>query len=293
MSDVDPFSIDKRLARLAFERAAATYDEAAVLQREVGARMLARLDYIKYLPQSILDAGSGTGQGSRELLRRYPKASVLALDIACAMLQRSQKHMPRRWLPFLPRPITHVCGDIERVPVKSSSIGMVWCNLALQWANQPQRAFAEMHRVLQPGGLFMFSTFGPDTLKELRQSYAGTDGYSHVHRFIDMHDLGDMLVATGFATPVMDMEQITMTYSDVTSLMRDLKSIGAHNVTCGRRQGLTAKSQLQAVTRNYERFRHEGRLPATFEVVYGHAWKPEAMRMDDGRKVIKLEVKRS
>ncbi len=293
MSDVDPFAIDKRLARLAFERAATTYDKAAVLQREVGARMLGRLDYIKYLPRSILDAGSGTGQGSRGLLQRYPKSSVLALDIACAMLQRSQQRVPRRWLPFLPRTVTHICGDIERVPLKASSVDMVWCNLALQWVNQPQRVFAEMQRVLQPGGLFMFSTFGPDTLKELRQAYAGTDGYSHVHRFIDMHDLGDMLVATGFATPVMDMEQISVTYSDVTSLMRDLKSIGAHNVTCGRRQGLTGKSQLQAVTRNYEQFRRAGRLPATFEVVYGHAWKPEAQRMDDGRKVIKLEVKHS
>jgi len=290
MSDADPFTIDKRLARLAFERAAATYDEAAVLQREVGARMLARLDYIKYLPQSILDAGSGTGQGSRELLRRYPKASVLALDIALAMLQRSQARMPRRWLPFFSRPIAHVCGDIEHVPLKSSSIGMVWCNLTLQWTNQPHQVFAEMLRVLQPGGLFMFSTFGPDTLKELRQAYAGTDGYSHVHRFTDMHDLGDMLVETGFATPVMDMEQITMTYSDVTSLMRDLKSIGAHNVTCGRRQGLTGKSLLQAVTRNYEQFRRAGLLPATFEVVYGHAWKSEQRTTADGRPVIEIKT---
>ncbi len=290
MSDADPFTIDKRLARLAFERAAATYDEAAVLQREVGARMLARLDYIKYLPQSILDAGSGTGQGSRELLRRYPKASVLALDIALAMLQRSQARMPRRWLPFLPRPVTHICGDIEHVPLKSSSIGMVWCNLTLQWTNQPHQVFAEMLRVLQPGGLFMFSTFGPDTLKELRRAYAGTDGYSHVHRFIDMHDLGDMLVVAGFATPVMDMEQISVTYSDVTSLMRDLKSIGAHNVTCGRRQGLTGKSQLQAVARNYEQFRRAGRLPATFEVVYGHAWKPERRTTAGGRPVIEIKI---
>ena len=291
MSDADPFTIDKRLARLAFERAAATYDQAAVLQREVGARMLARLDYIKYLPQSILDAGSGTGQGSRELLRRYPKASVLALDIALAMLQRSQARMPRRWLPFFSRPIAHVCGDIEHVPLKSSSIGMVWCNLTLQWTNQPHQVFAEMLRVLQPGGLFMFSTFGPDTLKELRQAYAGTDGYSHVHRFTDMHDLGDMLVETGFATPVMDMEQISVTYSDVTSLMRDLKSIGAHNVTCGRRQGLTGKSLFQAVARNYEQFRRAGRLPATFEVVYGHAWKSEQRTTADGRPVIEIKTR--
>ncbi|HXZ97400.1 MAG TPA: malonyl-ACP O-methyltransferase BioC [Burkholderiales bacterium] len=293
MNDVDPFAIDKRLARLAFERAAATYDEAAVLQREVGVRMLGRLDYIKYLPRTILDAGSGTGQGSRGLLRRYPKANVLALDIAGAMLQRSKERMPKRWLPFLPRHIAHVCGDIEHAPIRSSSIGMVWCNLTLQWLNHPQHVFAEMYRVLQPDGLLMFSTFGPDTLKELRQAYAGTDRYSHVHRFTDMHDLGDMLVAAGFVNPVMDMEQISMTYSDVTSLMRDLKNIGAHNVTRGRRRGLTAKSQLQAISHNYERFRSDGRLPATFEVVYGHAWKPGTVLTDYGRKVIKLEVKRS
>jgi malonyl-CoA O-methyltransferase len=293
MNDEDPFAIDKRLARLAFERAAATYDEAAVLQREVGVRMLGRLDYIKYLPRSILDAGSGTGQGTRALLQRFPKASVLALDIARGMLQRSQKHLPRRWPPFFFRTIAHVCADIERLPVKSSSIDMVWCNLTLQWLNDPHRVFVEMHRALRPEGLFMFSTFGPDTLKELREAYTGIDRYSHVHRFADMHDLGDMLVAARFVNPVMEMERISMTYSDLTSLMRDLKSIGAHNVSRGRRRGLTGKTQFQAVARNYEQFRREGRLPATFEVVYGHAWKPESPRMDDGKKVIRLEAKSS
>ncbi|HYA20424.1 MAG TPA: malonyl-ACP O-methyltransferase BioC [Burkholderiales bacterium] len=290
MNDVDPFAIDTRLARLAFERAAATYDEAAVLQREVGARMLDRLDYIKILPRAVLDAGSGTGQGSRGLQRRYPKANILELDIASAMLRRSQQRMPKRWWPFLRRAVAHICGDIEHAPIKSSSVDMVWCNLTLQWLNYPQRVFAEMFRTLRPDGLLMFSTFGPDTLKELRQAYSGTDHYSHVHRFIDMHDLGDMLLAAGFVNPVMDMEQICMTYSDVTSLMRDLKSIGAHNVTRGRRRGLTAKSQLQTVARNYEQFRREGRLPATFEVVYGHAWKPEQPTTADGRAVIEIKI---
>ncbi|HSS46884.1 MAG TPA: malonyl-ACP O-methyltransferase BioC [Burkholderiales bacterium] len=290
MGETDPFALDKRLVRLSFERAAATYDQAAVLQREVGARMLSRLDYIKLTPNSVLDAGSGTGHGSRELKQRYPRAKVLALDIALAMLERSRRH--GRWLPFLPQPIVHLCADIERMPLKAASAGMVWCNLALQWVNQPQRAFAEMHHVLQPGGLLMFSTFGPDTLKELRQAYSGIDGYSHVHRFIDMHDLGDMLVQTGFNTPVMDMEQITLTYVNVVSLMHDLKAIGAHNVSHGRRHGLAGKSLLQTVSRNYEKFRSEGRLPATFEVVYGHAWKPEAPHMPDGRKIIKVEARR-
>jgi malonyl-CoA O-methyltransferase len=293
MNEADPFAIDKRQARLAFERAAATYDQAAVLQREVGTRMLSRLDYIKFTPNAILDAGSGTGHGSRELKKRYPQAMVLALDIALTMLKRSRRRNPWHWLPFLPQPVSHVCADMEQLPLKSLSAGMVWCNLALQWADQPQRAFAEMLRVLQPGGLLMFSTFGPDTLTELRQAYAGTDSYNHVHRFIDMHDLGDTLLQAGFSAPVMDMERITLTYINVISLMRDLKAIGAHNVSKGRRHGLAGQSLLQAVTANYERFRREERLPATFEVVYGHAWKPEAPRMPDGRRIIKVETKRS
>jgi malonyl-CoA O-methyltransferase len=147
-----------------------------------------------------------------------------------------------------------------------------------------------MQRVLAPGGLLMFSTFGPDTLKELRSAYEGTDGRTHVNRFVDMHDIGDMLVAAGYADPVMDMEKITLTYADVRALMRDLKVIGAHNATRGRPDALSGKSLLQAVERNYEAFRREGRLPATFEVVYGHAWKPEARVSPTGHRVIEVKA---
>jgi malonyl-CoA O-methyltransferase len=146
--------------------------------------------------------------------------------------------------------------------------------LALQWCNDLKQTFAEVRRVLQTGGLFMFSTFGPDTLKELRQAFRHMDDYSHVNRFTDMHDIGDMLVHNGFATPVMDMEYITLTYDDVIGVMRDLKAIGAHNVTQGRRRGLTGKNAWQKAINQYETLRKEGKLPATFEVVYGHAWKP-------------------
>ena len=187
------------------------------------------------------------------------------------MVRRSRARAPW-WRRLLGRGVLPVCGDIERLPLRDAAVGMVWSNLALQWVNEPPRAFAEFRRVLAPGGLLMFSTFGPDTLKELRAAYEGTDRYTHVNRFIDMHDLGDMLVHAGFADPVMDMEYMTLTYADVRALMRDLKAIGAHNVTAGRRPGMTARATLAAVERNYEALRREGRLPASFEVVYGHAW---------------------
>ena len=298
----DRHNIDKRQLRHSFERAAAGYDQAAVLQREVCERMLSRLDYIKVAPTVILDAGSGTGYGSRKLARRYPAARLMAIDIASAMhLQAHAAIAIPWWQRLLPqsslmrvRHAAYVCGDIEALPLKNSCIGMVWSNLALQWCNDLERAFAEAHRVLQDGGLFMFSTFGPDTLKELRQAFSGTDNYNHTNRFTDMHDIGDMLVQSGFATPVMDMETITLTYDDVIGVMRDLKAIGAHNVTQGRQRGLTGKHAWQKALSRYEALRSQGegrgKLPATFEVVYGHAWKSQssARKTADGKQIINI-----
>lgn len=285
----DDLVVNKRMVRRSFEKAAASYDAAAVLQHEVGRRMLSRLDYIKHIPQAILDAGSGTGDVVPALRKRYPYAKLYALDIALAMLERARARVPW-WQRFLKRQgVVAICGDLERLPLCDAAFGMVWSNLALQWVNEPQHVLSEVLRVLEPGGLFMFSTFGPDTLKELREAYRGTDRYTHVNRFIDMHDLGDMLVHDGFADPVMDMEYLTLTYDDVLKLMRDLKAIGAHNVTAGRRPGMTARSTLEAVKRNYEALRRDGKLPATFEVVYGHAWAPPLRRGPGGRRVIAIK----
>jgi malonyl-CoA O-methyltransferase len=287
----DALAVDKRMVRRSFEQAAATYDAAAVLQNEVCRRMLARLDYIKLEPATILDAGSGTGNAVAGLLARYPRARVIALDLALAMARRVGARRP--WWRGLfdwsgPR-LAAVCGDIEQLPLAPACAGMVWSNLAIQWSNEPQRAFAEMHRVLAPGGLLLFSSFGPDTLKELRAAFQSVDRHTHVHRFTDMHDVGDMLVACGFADPVMDMEVMTLTYADVRELMRDLKAIGAHNVTHGRPSALAGKSLLAKVAQNYEPARREGRLPATFEVIYGHAWKPMPRVSPTGRPVIDIK----
>ena len=268
-------TLDKRQVRRSFERAATSYDQAAILQREVGSRMLSRLDYIKHPPDVIIDAGSGTGHGTRQLRLRYPSARMLAVDIAPAMHFQARPFVSwwKQLLAVRGNQTSHVCGDIEQMPLKDSCAGLVWSNLTLQWCNDINRTLAEVHRVLQAGGLFMFSTFGPDTLKELRQAFRSADNYSHINRFTDMHDIGDMLVHNGFATPVMDMEYIVLTYDDVTSVMRDLKAIGAHNVTQGRRRGLTGKISWQTGINQYETLRIEGKLPATFEVIYGHAWK--------------------
>lgn len=284
----DMVEIDKRAVRRSFDRAAATYDAAAVLQHEVCRRSLERLDFIRHAPQCILDAGCGTGNAWQGLGRRYPAARVVALDIAPGMLHQARAALP--WHQrFLRRGPVAVCGDLERLPLAGGSIDLAWSNLALQWVNELPRAFAEMRRVLAPGGLLLFTTFGPDTLKELRAAQEGTDGHSHVSRFIDMHDIGDMLVEAGFADPVIDMETFTLTYDDARAVMRDLKAIGAHNAARGRPPALSGRQWLAAVERNYEAFRRDGKLPATFEVIYGHAWRPAPRLGPSGKPVIEIK----
>ncbi|HEY8355476.1 MAG TPA: malonyl-ACP O-methyltransferase BioC [Methylophilaceae bacterium] len=271
----DVYRIDKARVRASFDRAADTYDAAAVLQAEVRQRMLERLDLVKISPQCILDAGCGTGHASRALGRRFPQSHVLALDIALGMLrQTAQQRGLRQRLLGLGRQ-SGICADIERLPLAAGTVDLLWSNLAIQWCNDLDAAFGEMHRVMRPEGLLMFSTFGPDTLKELRQATATDPEHVHVSRFIDMHDIGDAVVRAGFSAPVLDVEHFTLTYDDVLGVMRDLKAIGAHNATDGRPRGLLGKGFLRHVAERYEQFRRDGKLPATFEVVYGHAWKVE------------------
>lgn len=265
------FHIDKLRLRRSFDEAARAYDEAAVLQHEVRGRLLERLDYIKLEPRRILDAGTGTGRASDALLRRYPSAQVVSLDLAFGMVQVARRQ--GRWLR---RPLP-VNADIEALPFADGSFDLVFSNLTLQWVDDPDRVFAELRRVLAPQGLLMFTTFGPDTLKELRSAWQSVDAGAHVNEFLDMHDVGDALVRSGFADPVMDMEMMTVTYGRALQLMQDLKQIGAANAMRERSRGLMGKARLRAVEAAYEVFRRaDGQLPATYEVVYGHAWAPDA-----------------
>lgn len=264
-----PFQLDRKLLRQRFERAAASYDQAAVVQREIGGRLLERLDFIKFQPEMIVDVGCGTGVTTAALLKKYRKARVIGLELAPALVVKARKRAP--WL----RTLHGVVGEAEALPLAAASCDLIFSNLALQWYLDLDRVFREFLRVLKPGGLLMFSTLGPDTLIELRRSWAATDGYNHVNAFLDMHDIGDTLMRARLAEPVMDMERLTLTYRELSALLRDLKALGAQNVLVGRARGLTGKGCLQAVRDAYERFRTaEGLLPVTCEVVYGHAWGP-------------------
>ena len=267
---------DARAVRRAFERAAAGYDGAAVVAREVGERMLERLQYIKQSPRRILDAGCGTGRDTAKLAAHYPEASIINLDSSPAMLAAGRATAPwwKRQLPFLSGSAAHqVCADLQALPLANGTIDFIWSNLALHWCDL-DRAITEMHRVLRTDGLFMFTTLGPDTLKELRSAFAGLDDDMHVQQFIDMHDIGDALIGGGFAGPVMDMEILTVTFADFNALARELKATGSTNHLPGRRPGLAGKRFWHRAAERYETYRKEGKLPATVEVIYGHAWPP-------------------
>jgi malonyl-CoA O-methyltransferase len=275
----DNFQLNKQLVRSAFDRAVEHYDAVAVLQREIGQRMLERLDLIRIAPQRILDAGAGTGFFGARLSQRYPQSHIMALDISQTMLKHARRQASTnsawRWLPYINTKFNKrifVCGDIEQLPLTEGCVDMIFSNLTLQWCNDLDRVFEEFRRILKPGGLLMFSTFGPDTLKELRECWRNIDNFTHVNAFIDMHDIGDALLRHRFSEPVMDVEHITLTYKDIKALMHDLKMIGAHNVTAGRRQTLTGKGRIKALVERYETYRRHGVLPASYEVVYGHAW---------------------
>jgi malonyl-CoA O-methyltransferase len=293
----DPILFDKRRIRRNFARAAPGYDNGAVLSGEVCARMLERLDLVRLTPARILDVGSGTGVAARAVARRYPQALVAALDfcLPALRLQRRSGLWSTVVRIALRRAVRCVCADFERLPVRNGSIDLVVSNLALHWSDAPEAALGEMQRVLRGDGLLMFTTLGPDTLRELAKASADVRGLSPVHRFVDMHDLGDMLIRGGFADPVMDMEYITLTYAALEDLFRDLRASGAMSARAGG-IGLRTPRWRDRLIQRYELLRQEGRLPATFEIIYGHAWKAERATpqrrpgvTSDGRAVIRFD----
>ena len=266
----DPFHLDRARLRRGFDRAAPGYDAAAVLQRRVREELLARLDVVRLEPATVLDLGAGTGHAALALKRRYRAAQVVALDLSPAMLAEATRRQT------LLRRFRRVCADAAALPLRNASVDLVFSNLVLHWCNDPDAVFRECRRVLRPGGLLTFTTFGPDTLVELRRAWAAADGHTHVNRFIDMHDLGDALLRAGLAEPVMDVERYTLTYGTARDLMRDLEAVGARNANDGRPRGLTGKGVLARMLGAYEPYRRDGRLPATYEVVFGQAWAPAA-----------------
>jgi malonyl-CoA O-methyltransferase len=261
------FSLDRRAVVAAFDRASTGYDAAAALQERVRNELLGRLDELKVAPRAVLDLGAGTGHASRALKRRYPQALTVAVDIAPGMLARARAQS--RWL----RRFERVRADAYTLPFRDASFDLVFSSLMLQWCDDLEAVFAELARVLKPGGLLLFSTFGPGTLAELRDSWAAADGLpNHVNHFFDPPAIGSALMQAGLAEPVLDIDRIVMFYRDAIALMRELKAIGAHNVTRGRTRGLTSRRRLAAMTAAYETLRRDGKLPATYEIIHATSW---------------------
>lgn len=262
------FQLDRARVRRNFARAAATYEQHDVLQREVQADLLGRLDFYLQAPERVLDLGAGTGRGSALLKKRYPKAQVIAVDLALPMLRAARANLR------LLRPFQRVCAEATQLPLPDHSVDVLHSNLCFQWIDDLPALFGECMRVLKPGGLLAFSSFGPDTLKELRAAWAAVDQQSHVSRFLDMHDVGDAMINAGLRDPVLDVNRYTLTYSEPRALLKELKGLGATHADRARERHLTGKSHYRAMLAAYEAMRVDGRIPATWEVVTAHAWGP-------------------
>jgi malonyl-CoA O-methyltransferase len=264
------FRLDRAAVLRSFGRASARYHGAAQLQSAVGTELLGRLQYFPLEPRTILDLGAGTGRGAAALRSRYPRARVMAVDVVFGMMQEARRRQ-RFW-----RRYDCVCADGCALPFAAQSVDLVYCNLMLQWCASPATLFAELQRVLRPGGLLLFSSFGPATLQELRNAWASVDERSHVSAFTDMPQLGEALMKAGMTEPVMDRELQVRYYADIYALMNELRAIGARHAAADRRRSLTGRHRLQAMAVAYESMRSARGLPASWDVICGAAFAGQA-----------------
>jgi len=261
----------------AFNQQASEYELAAKVQHEIGERLFERLQYLKITPKRILDLGCGPGAFSQSLRTMFPKAEVVGLDLAHAMLIQAKKKRSffRKW--------SLVTADMRQMPFATGSFDLVFANQVVHWGTPMAEVFRELNRVMNVNGCLMFTTLGPDTFKELKQAWDGVNDFAHVNEFIDMHDIGDNLMAEHFLEPVMDMELLSVHYETLPKLVRALKAQGVKNINAQRNPGLTGKASWNQFVQNYANLRTaDNKYPLTYEVVYGHAWKGEQRRTAQG-----------
>lgn len=261
----------------AFSKHAAEYELAAKVQYSIGEQLFDRLQYLKIAPKRILDLGCGPGTFTRELSLLYPKAHIMGLDLAQGMLVQARKKQSwrRKW--------SLITADMKSMPFATGIFDLIFANQVLHWASPLSSVFREINRVMNANGCLMFTTLGPDTFKELKMAWSGTNPYAHVNEFSDMHDIGDILMEEHFLDPVMDMELLSAHYETLPKLLSALRAQGVRNINPERNPGLTGKSAWQQFEQKYASLTTEtGKYPLTYEVVYGHAWKGEQRNTDRG-----------
>ncbi len=261
------FFVDAMKTQESFNKSALLYDDVSELQQEIGEKLFDRLDFIHIEPTAVLDVGAGTGVPAMKLMKRYSSAKVIAVDISQQMLQ-----VARDKTPFY-RKMKCLCCDMHSLAVANESIDLIYSNVAIQWSGDLKLVFNEFKRVLRPGGLLIFTTFGPDTLIELKNAWASVDNYTHVNSFADENSIIQLLQQTGYVDITVDSNHMHLAYTDVCSLMKDLKNLGANNKTQGRPRGMMGKNKFKKMLLEYEKLRRYDTLPATYDVIYGHAWK--------------------
>ncbi|WP_144391960.1 malonyl-ACP O-methyltransferase BioC [Pleionea sediminis] len=263
--------LNKQAVASNFSKAAANYDDFAFIQREIGDRLFERLELMRISPDLIVDVGCGTGNYTRKLKERFKKSKVYGVDIAEGMILQAERF--QGWFDK----VKYQVADMDELPFEDQSVDLLFSNLALQWSENLDKTFQEFARVIKPSGLILFTTLGPDTLTELKQAWHSVDDKNHVNDFIDMHDIGDVMIRSGIAQPVMDMEKLTFTYESVKAVVQDLKGIGAQNVNQDRHSGLMSKGKWQSMIDCYRNnFSQNNLFPATYEAIYGHGWGAKA-----------------
>lgn len=261
----------------AFNKHATEYEKAALIQQEIGQRLFERLDFLKIEPKYVLDLGCGSGFFTAQLKKKYPKATVIGLDLAHAMLLQAKKKQGlwRKW------PLVN--ADMLQMPFPTGIFDLVFANQVIHWGHAMPEVFRELNRVMNTNACLMFTTLGPDTFKELKQAWQGVNAFAHVNNFVDMHDLGDSLLAEHFLEPVVDMEFLSLHYKTLPQLVRSLKSQGVKNIHPQRNHGLTSRASWGKFEHNYSLMcTKEGKYPLSYEVVYGHAWKGATRQTVEG-----------
>ncbi len=255
-----PEAIPKLEVATSFSRSATHYDSVARLQREVGERLLTRLEAVSSTPATVLDLGCGTGAFLPELARRFPGAQYIGLDLAAGMVEFARRRHPGTALWLV--------GDAEALPLAADSVDLVYSSLAIQWCQRPALLFSELARVLRPGGKCVFTTLGPGTLHELRSAWAAVDGHRHVNDFSSPAELSEAGALPGMRIRLAS-ECLRMQYRQVRELLSELKTLGAHNMNRQRPAGLTGRRTLLGMFEAYEQWREGDMLPATYDVIYG------------------------